>query len=119
MRKDGSMGTSLATFTLAPGFRGSATACGLKASGDLDLALIVAEGPCAAAGVFTTNRVQAAPVVYDREILARNPAGVRAIVANSGCANACTGEPGMADTRRMAALGASAAGCEPDEVLVL
>ncbi|MGH7730228.1 MAG: bifunctional glutamate N-acetyltransferase/amino-acid acetyltransferase ArgJ [Candidatus Eiseniibacteriota bacterium] len=106
-------------FDLAPGFRAAAVACGLKAGGALDLALISADGPCAAAGVFTTNRVQAAPVLYDREILGRGPAGVRAVIANAGCANACTGERGMADVRRMASLAAGAVGCEPDQVLVL
>src|SRR6185436_19498030 len=64
-------------FTLAQGFRAAATACGLKTSSvmgasSLDLALVVGEGPCAAAGVFTTNRVKAAPVLYDQETLARN-----------------------------------------------
>jgi len=106
-------------FDIAPGFRAAAVACGLKPSGALDLALISSEGPCAAAGVFTTNRVQAAPVLYDREILDRNPAGIRAVIANAGCANACTGERGMADARQTAALAARALGCEPDQVLVL
>jgi glutamate N-acetyltransferase/amino-acid N-acetyltransferase len=106
-------------FDLAPGFRASAVACGLKAGGALDLALIASDHPCAAAGVFTTNRVQAAPVLYDREVLARDPAGIRAVIANAGCANACTGERGMADARRMASLAAESVGCEPDQVLVL
>jgi glutamate N-acetyltransferase/amino-acid N-acetyltransferase len=75
-------------FRLAPGFRAGAAACGLKASGALDLALVAADRPCSGAGVFTTNAVQAAPVHYDREILARHAHEVRAVVANSGCANA-------------------------------
>jgi glutamate N-acetyltransferase / amino-acid N-acetyltransferase len=111
-------------FTLAPGFRAAATACGLKTSSamgasSLDLALVVAEGPCAAAGVFTTNRVKAAPVLYDQETLARNAGGIRAIIANAGNANACTGPHGMDDARQMAALTAQALGCRPAEVLVL
>jgi glutamate N-acetyltransferase/amino-acid N-acetyltransferase len=107
------------SFDLAPGFRAAATACGLKASGALDLALIVSDEPCTAAGVFTTNRVQAAPVHYDRAVLARGAAKIRAVLANSGCANACTGERGMADARRSAELTAQALGCEPGQVLVL
>ncbi len=111
-------------FTLAPGFRAAATGCGLKTSSvmgasSLDLALVVAERPCAAAGVFTTNRVKAAPVLYDQEILARNAGGIRAIIANAGNANACTGPRGMDDARQMAALTAQALGCRPAEVLVL
>ena len=106
-------------FDLAPGFHASAVACGLKPGGALDLALISTDGPCAAAGVFTTNRVQAAPVLYDREVLGRNAAGIRAVIANAGCANACTGERGMAAARHMAALTARLLGCEPDQVLVL
>jgi glutamate N-acetyltransferase/amino-acid N-acetyltransferase len=110
---------SLDTFTLAPGFRAAGGTCGLKASGREDLALVVAERPCAAAGVFTTNRVLAAPVLLDRELLAAHAHEVRGIVVNSGCANACTGERGMADARRMAALAASAIGAAPGQVLVL
>jgi glutamate N-acetyltransferase / amino-acid N-acetyltransferase len=113
------MSADHARFDLAPGFRAAAVACGLKASGALDLALISSEDPCAAAGVFTTNRVQAAPVHYDREILERNAAGIRAVIANAGCANACTGERGLADARRMASLAARVLNCEPDQVLVL
>ena len=108
-----------ALFDLAPGFRASAVACGLKSNGALDLALVSADRPCAAAGVFTTNRVQAAPVLYDREVLGRNAAGIRAVIANAGCANACTGERGLADSRRTAALTAAALGCAADQVLVL
>lgn len=110
---------NLDTFTLAPGFRASAVACGLKPSGALDLALVAAAGPCSAAGVFTTNRVKAAPVLYDQETLAANAAGIQAVIANAGCANACTGARGMADARRMAELTAHALRCRPDEVLVL
>ena len=83
------------------------------------MALISTGGPCAAAGVFTTNRVQAAPVQYDRQVLGDNAAGIRAVIANAGCANACTGERGMAATRHMAALTSRSLGVEPDQVLVL
>jgi glutamate N-acetyltransferase/amino-acid N-acetyltransferase len=114
----------LETFTLAPGFRAAATACGLKtssamAASNLDLALVAADGPCSAAGVFTSNRVKAAPVLYDQEVLAHNAGSIRAIIANAGNANAVTGEQGMADARQMAALTAYGLRCQPDEVLVL
>ncbi len=106
-------------FRLAPGFRAGAAACGLKTSGALDLALVVADTPAAAAGVFTTNLVQAAPVLFDRAALARPGARFRAVVANSGCANACSGERGLADAAAMAGRTAMALGCAPEEVLVL
>jgi glutamate N-acetyltransferase/amino-acid N-acetyltransferase len=106
-------------FRLAPGFRAGAAACGLKASGTLDLALVVADAPAAAAGVFTTNLVQAAPVLFDRAALARPGARFRAVVANSGCANACTGERGLADVAVMAMRAGLALGCASEEVLVL
>jgi glutamate N-acetyltransferase/amino-acid N-acetyltransferase len=106
-------------FDLAPGFRAAATACGLKESGALDLTMIVADGVCSAAGVFTSNRVQAAPVVYDREVLTHRRSSIRAVLANSGCANACTGAPGMDDARRSAALLATRLSCAPEEVLLL
>jgi len=106
-------------FTLAPGFRTAATACGLKKDGALDLTLIVADAPCSAAGVFTTNRVKAAPVLYDREVLSQSAGQMRAIIANAGCANACTGDEGKVNTRHMAALAADVVGARADQVLVL
>ncbi len=109
----------LARFTLAAGFHCSATACGLKPSGALDLAMVWSDSPVSAAGVFTTNRVQAAPVLLDREILGRAAARVRGVLANAGCANAVTGERGLADARRMQAMGAEAVGAAPEEMLVL
>jgi glutamate N-acetyltransferase/amino-acid N-acetyltransferase len=110
---------ALARFSLAPGFSTAATACGLKKSGALDLALVWSNGPCSAAGVFTTNRVQAAPVSLDRDTLASSAARIRGVFANAGCANAVTGERGMADAKRMQEIGAAAIGAQPDEVLVL
>ena len=90
----------LSRFVLAPGFSCSATACGLKQSGALDLALVWSDRPCSAAGMFTTNRVQAAPVTLDRETLATSAARIRGVFANAGCANAVTGERGPADRER-------------------
>ena len=105
--------------TAASGFRATGVACGLKKTGALDLALIASDRDCACAGVFTTNQVQAAPVVYDKETLAKNSGAMRAVVIKSGCANACTGEPGLADTRATAEATARAIGCRADQVLVL
>jgi glutamate N-acetyltransferase / amino-acid N-acetyltransferase len=99
-------------------------ACGVRAgikkkAGVPDLALVVSERPAACAGVFTTNRFQAAPVLYDRSTIDANPRGIRAIVVNSGCANACTGPEGLDDARRTAALAAAALGLAADQVLVM
>lgn len=109
----------LAEFSLAPGFRTAATACGLKKSGALDLLMVWADEPCAAAGVFTTNRVQAAPVLVDRDALARGAGRIRGVVANAGCANAVTGDRGMTDAKRMQAIAAAAVHAKPEEMLVL
>lgn len=105
--------------TVAKGFKAAGVACGLKKTGALDLALLASDSDCATAGVFTTNRVQAAPVLYDQELLSKNRDTIRAVVINSGCANACTGDPGLNDTRETARAAASALGCRADQVLVL
>ncbi len=101
---------------LPDGYRAAGVHCGIKKSGKRDLALFVSDHPAAAAGVFTTNKVSAAPVKLCRSRIGRHHA--RAIVANSGNANACTGERGLRDARRMAAVTAAALGIEEDEVLV-
>lgn len=89
------------TVTAARGFTAAGVAAGLKKSGKPDVALVVNEGPAfAAAGVFTSNRVQAAPVLWSRRVLARGV--VHAVVLNSGGANACTGPAGFQDTHRTA-----------------
>jgi len=110
---------ALAQFALAPGFHAAATACGLKKSGALDLAMVWSDATCAAAGVFTTNRVQAAPVTLDRQVLAASAGRVRGVIANAGCANAVTGARGMDDAHAMAAAAAAAIGAAPGELLVL
>src|SRR3954452_4368796 len=98
------------------GFRASAVRAGIKPSGGLDLAVLAAEGPCSAAGTFTTNRVCAAPVRWDRD---RVPSEVvRAVVINAGNANAATGDEGEANARRTATMAAAALGCAPEAVLV-
>ena len=89
------------SITLVPGFRAAGVACGLKPDQALDLALVSADRPCAAAALFTTNRVRAAPVLYDQALMDAGKA-IQAVVINSGCANACTGQLGMEDARRTA-----------------
>jgi glutamate N-acetyltransferase/amino-acid N-acetyltransferase len=119
-----SLSTDIETFSFAQGFRATATACGLKTSSvmgasSLDLALVATEQPCTAAGIFTTNKVKAAPVLYDQAILKTHAGAIRAVITNAGCANACTGPQGLTNTRRTAALVAEQLGCAPEQVLVL
>jgi len=102
--------------TAPKGYTASGTACGIKKK-NLDLTLIASTSPAQAAGAFTTNRVSAAPVHWDRRII-REQGAVRAIVVNSGNANACTGAQGAEDTRSMAELTAEALQISADEVLV-
>ncbi len=102
--------------TAARGFRAAGLHCGIKKA-KKDLALVVSDLPAAAAGVFTQNKVAAAPVVVDREQLARSST-MRAIVVNSGNANAATGERGMRDAWSMINTAASALGVDQHEVLV-
>ncbi|MBN1312364.1 MAG: bifunctional glutamate N-acetyltransferase/amino-acid acetyltransferase ArgJ [Anaerolineae bacterium] len=101
------------------GFKASGAHGGLKPENKLDVALVVGDQPCRAAGVFTTNKVKAAPVLYDQAILAGPSTRIRAVVINAGCANACTGEQGIANVRLTAEHTARRLGCEPDEVLML
>lgn len=100
----------------AKGFRAAGVGAAIKYEGRNDVALIVADAPCAAAAVFTTNRVAAAPVLYDREIV--KGGRVQAILANSGCANACTGEAGLKDAKLSALVTAGELGIDPQHVLV-
>jgi glutamate N-acetyltransferase/amino-acid N-acetyltransferase len=100
---------------MVKGFRAAAVCAGIKKNGKKDLALIVSDTPAAAAGVFTKNQVQAAPVRLDKQRLS---SGVgRAIIVNSGNANCCTGDQGMADARVMTRLAAD--GLKADEAHVL
>src|SRR5262245_14471123 len=102
---------------LARGFRYAGVHSGLRPDPErLDLAMVVSDGPCSAAGVFTQNRVCAAPVRVCRERLPREDA--RGFVICSGNANACTGEQGMRDARRMAECAAQAVYCRPEQMLV-
>jgi len=102
--------------TFARGFRAAGVAAGLKASGRPDLALLVADGEASAAGGFTTNAFPAAPVTVTREHLTDGRA--RAVVVNSGQANAGTGPAGLEDARAITAAAAGHLGCGATEVLV-
>lgn len=104
--------------TAPKGFTSAALHCGIKKTGALDLAIIAADEPVSAAALFTTNLAQAAPVLLSKAHLDRSRGIARAIVVNSGCANACTGDQGMADARQMAAETAAALGCGEEQVLV-
>jgi glutamate N-acetyltransferase/amino-acid N-acetyltransferase len=98
------------------GFRAGAVKSGIKPSAGLDLALLVADDPCAGAGTFTTNRVCAAPVRWCRDHLPADD--IRAVVINAGNANAATGAEGAANARRTAEMAGKLLGCEPGHVLV-
>ncbi len=104
--------------TAPSGFRASGLHCGIKASGKPDLSLIVSDTAASAAGVFTVNLAKAAPVYLCQDHLASSHGTARAIVTNSGCANACTGPRGEADAREMAQATAAAVGCNQEHVLV-
>lgn len=102
--------------TSAKGFRAAGVPAEIKYKGRNDVALIVADESCAAAAVFTTNKVAAAPVLYDREVVKNGR--IQAILANSGCANACTGEDGLKDAKLSALVTAGELGIDPKLVLV-
>ena len=103
--------------TSPQGFKASGIKAGLKRSGAPDMAMIYSGLPCKVAAAFTSNLFAAAPVVYDREIIA-GQGDVHAVVVNSGNANACTGKDGLADARKTAEKAAALLGCRPCEVLV-
>jgi len=99
------------------GFRAAGVAAGLKSTGGLDLAVVVNDGPAhAAAGVFTRNKVKAAPVLWTQQVLVTGR--LRAVVLNSGGANACTGPEGFQTAHATAEKAAEVVGCAPLEVAV-
>jgi glutamate N-acetyltransferase / amino-acid N-acetyltransferase len=105
------------TVTAPAGFRAAGVAAGIKPTGALDLAVVVNDGPQRyAAGVFTTNKIQAAPVLWSRQVLTTGR--LRAVVLNSGGANACTGPEGFQTTHATAERAAEALGCGAAEVAV-
>lgn len=106
--------------TAPQGFRAAGVAGGIKPSGDPDIALVatVDGQPVAAAAVFTQNKMTAAPVVTTARHLKATGGQAAAVVVNSGCANAATGEQGLADAEEMCGLVAEHLGCQPEQVLV-
>jgi glutamate N-acetyltransferase/amino-acid N-acetyltransferase len=104
------------SITFAKGFLASGVACGIKKSGKSDLTIIYSESPATVAGVYTKNQVKAAPVLLTSKRAAVG--GARAIVINSGNANACTGEQGYKDAEKMSALVGHHLGLPDKEVLV-
>jgi glutamate N-acetyltransferase/amino-acid N-acetyltransferase len=108
---------SHSTNALPGGFRFAGVTCGIKASGKHDLSLIVCDQPASGAGVYTQNQIVAAPVILCRS---RTPSSsIRAIVTNSGNANACTGQAGLDNATSMCNQVAQLVGCQPAEVLVM
>ena len=99
-----------------PGFLAAGLAAGIKKNRAKDFALLYSEVPAVAAGVFTTNRVKAAPVLISRERVKSGKG--RAILVNSGCANACTGQKGISDGRRLSLLIASSLEIDPRDILL-
>jgi len=104
------------TVTSPQGFRAGATSAGIKYEGRLDLGILCSERPATVAGVFTRNAVKSAPVQLSALRVSRGIA--RAVVANSGCANACTGDRGLNDAASMASIVATSFGFAPEDVLV-
>ena len=105
------------TVTSPQGFHAGATSAGIKNGTDkLDLGILFSETPCVTAGLFTGSRIKAAAVIWSQQTLKKGKA--QAIVVNSGCANAYTGEQGLADAAEMAALAARGIGLSPEDVLV-
>jgi glutamate N-acetyltransferase/amino-acid N-acetyltransferase len=102
-----------------PGFHALGVSCGIKQSGEPDLGVLLCERPCNAAGVFTTNRVQAAPVLVSKKILERSSGHIQGVVVNSGNANACTGKQGIRDAGGMAAEAERIFGLEESTMLVM
>ena len=101
------------------GFQVAGVHAGLKKDGALDFALVVSDVDCVAAGVFTRNKVKAAPVLLDMERLAQNPESIRAVATNTISANACTGSVGLRNARATADLVADALAVDARQVLVM
>ncbi len=105
--------------TTPAGWRAGVAACGIKYTGRDDLSLLVSDTPCNAAAMFTTNKVQSAHIHYDRAVLARNTSAIRGVLINSGSANACTGEAGIATAQTLARATETTLAFPPDSVLVM
>src|SRR5688572_27262019 len=118
-RADARVSPATGGITAPVGFKTAGVHCGIKNNASaLDLAILASDKHASAAALFTTNLAQAAPVIVSRRHIAETHGTARAVVVNSGCANACTGEEGLAHARTMAAETAAAVGCAPEQVLV-
>ncbi len=106
------------TLTSVKGLSAAGVRAGIKASGNPDVGLLVAEAPLACAGLFTQNHFAAAPVLLSKQHLVRSHGLVRAVIVNSGNANACTGAQGEHDALEMCQRVATALGCPVEQVLV-
>jgi len=104
------------TVTTPKGFLAGATCAGIKSQDKLDLGLLYSEVSCVAVGLFTTNKIKSAPVILSQKHLENNKA--QAIVVNSGCANACTGERGIGDAREITNLTVGKLSILPEDVLI-
>lgn len=113
------MTLSTSSLVSVPGFRAVGVTCGLKQSGQPDLALVLADRPCAAAAVFTTNAFKAAPVLYDQALLQRTGGSLQAVVINAGNANAVTGVQGLRDAEQTARWTEQICGLPEDTVFVM
>lgn len=102
--------------TFAKGFTAAGVKADIKKSGNLDVAVIYTKTQAVVAGTFTQNKVAAAPVYVSKEVVATGTA--HAIVANAGCANACTGQQGLDDAHKMAQIAADELGVNADDVIV-
>jgi glutamate N-acetyltransferase/amino-acid N-acetyltransferase len=109
---------ALSEASLPHGFRFAATACGLKKTGALDLAILCSDEPASAAAVFTQNLVVAAPVLISKENLRKANGRMRGVVVNAGNANCATGTAGHAAAERTVAEAAKRLGCQPEELFV-
>ena len=105
------------TITSVAGFFAGSASCGLKKYGKPDICIIYTPNTSVCSGVFTTNKFQAAPVIFDRQKIQEN-CGIKAIVVNSGIANACTGKTGIENTVKTAKIASDIMGIKENEVLV-
>ena len=105
------------TITSVPGFFAGSANCGLKSSGKYDICIIHTPEGSVCSGVFTINKFQAAPVIFDRQKLQAN-CSIKAIVINSGIANACTGKAGMGNTIKTAKIASNTMGIEEEKILI-
>ena len=112
------MNHALSEASLPRGYRFAATACGLKKTGALDLAVISSDVPASAAAVFTQNLVVAAPVVISKQHLRASKGRMRAVIVNAGNANCATGKAGDIAAQRTVADTAKRLGCAPNEIIV-